>query len=102
VPARSRARSAKRELEDLEAVFQGLAHASRRHVLLVLKHHGGQMTAGEIARRFECSWPTTTRHLQKLEQAGLVEVEKQGRERVYRLGESRLRGVVSAWLRNFR
>ena len=59
------------------------------------------MTAGEIARRFECSWPTTTRHLQKLERAGLVVVEAQGRERVYRLDGARLRGVVTGWLGNF-
>ncbi len=59
------------------------------------------MTAGEIARRFECAWPTTTRHLQKLERAGLVAVEPQGRERVYRLNDARLRGVVASWLDNF-
>ena len=59
------------------------------------------MTAGEIAGRFECTWPTTTRHLQKLERAGLVVVEPQGRERVYRLNDARLRGVVMAWIQNF-
>ena len=59
------------------------------------------MTAGEIAGRFECTWPTTTRHLQKLERAGLVVVEPQGRERVYRLNDARLRGVVTGWIQNF-
>ncbi|HMJ12152.1 MAG TPA: metalloregulator ArsR/SmtB family transcription factor, partial [Polyangiaceae bacterium] len=79
---RSRAET---ELADTEAVFTALAHASRRHVLLVLHFRGGQMTAGEIAERFACSWPTTTRHLRVLEAAGLVRVEKRGRERVYEL-----------------
>jgi DNA-binding transcriptional ArsR family regulator len=101
VAARSAGRDGRRELEDLEQVFACLAHASRRHVLLVLRHHGGSMTAGEIASRFECSWPTTTRHLQKLERAGLVVVEPQGRERVYRLNDARLRGVVGGWIRHF-
>lgn len=59
------------------------------------------MTAGEIADRFACSWPTTTRHLQKLESAGLVAVEPQGRERVYRLNHARLRAVVGDWIEHF-
>ena len=55
------------------------------------------MTAGEIADRFSCSWPTTSRHLRKLESAGLVEVERAGREWIYRLNRRRLR-VASEWL----
>jgi DNA-binding transcriptional ArsR family regulator len=69
-------------------------------VLLVLHHHGGSMTAGEIAARFSCSWPTTTRHLRQLESAGLVTVEARGRERVYALDRTRL-GVVAGWLAHF-
>lgn len=94
-------REAKRELEEIEVIFSSLAHASRRHVLLVLRFHGGSMTAGEIAARFECSWPTTTRHLRQLERAGLVHVEERGRERVYHLNADRLRTVVGDWLARF-
>jgi DNA-binding transcriptional ArsR family regulator len=82
-------------------VFAALAHASRRQILLVLRFRGGEMTAGDIAGRFACSWPTTTRHLRVLEDAGLVRVEKRGRERVYRLDRERLAGVTGAWLRWF-
>ncbi len=92
---RSRAET---ELADTEAVFAALAHPSRRHVLLVLHFRGGEMTAGDIADRFACSWPTTTRHLKVLEAAGLVRVEKRGRERVYRLDKQRLMLVTSRWL----
>jgi DNA-binding transcriptional ArsR family regulator len=95
------ARNARQELAELDAVFSGLAHGSRRHILLVLRFHGGSMTAGEIAARFECSWPTTTRHLRLLEQAGLVEVKSRGRERIYRLCQARLRRVAGGWLRRF-
>jgi DNA-binding transcriptional ArsR family regulator len=94
-------RDTRRELAELEVVFGALAHGSRRHVLLVLHHHGGEMTAGEIAARFDCSWPTTTRHLRRLEEAGLVRVEKDGRERIYRLETDTLRGVVGGWLEAF-
>lgn len=91
-------RNPARDLAETDAVFGALAHASRRQILLVLKFHGGRMTAGDIARRFSCSWPTTTRHLQRLEEAGLVDVEKDGRERIYVLDERHLRTVLGRWL----
>lgn len=59
------------------------------------------MTAGEIADRFACSWPTTSRHLKVLEQAGLVRVEPRGRERVYVLARDELLDVVGGWTRWF-
>ena len=59
------------------------------------------MTSGHIARRFSCSWPTTSRHLRVLEGAGLVRVEKRGREWVYVLESERLRQVAGGWLRWF-
>lgn len=55
------------------------------------------MSAGEIADRFSCSWPTTTRHLNVLKAAELISVIKRGRERVYALRYERL-GVVGEWL----
>jgi DNA-binding transcriptional ArsR family regulator len=94
-------RDARRELEELDSVFACLAHASRRQVLLALHLHGGEMTAGEIASRFECTWPTTSRHLRQLEDAGLVEVESRGRERAYRVNRALLRRVVGDWVGRF-
>jgi DNA-binding transcriptional ArsR family regulator len=64
----------------------------------VLKFRGGEMTAGEIADRFSCRWPTTTRHLRELESAGLVSVERRGRERIYQLNDKRLQSVTGEWL----
>lgn len=93
--------AAEQQLANLEAVFGALAHASRRHILLVLRYHGGEMAAGQIAERFACSWPTTTRHLRILESAGLVHVEKRGRERVYMLDRERLLAVTSRWFAAF-
>jgi DNA-binding transcriptional ArsR family regulator len=87
------------ELDALEAVFAALAHETRRHVLVVLKARGGSMTAGEIAQRFDCSWPTVTRHLQVLERAGLVQAVSRGRERIYQLDTDRLDRVAGGWIR---
>jgi DNA-binding transcriptional ArsR family regulator len=85
----------------MELVFRALAHASRRHVLVVLNARCGRMTAGQIADRFACSWPTTSRHLRVLEDAGLVRAEAVGRERVYVLAQDKLNGVVGGWLNWF-
>ena len=100
--SRSRSTSASdAELADVDRVFAALAHASRRHILLVLHFRGGEMSAGEIADRFSCSWPTTTRHLKILEAAGLLRVEQRGRERMYALASERLLDVAGGWLRWF-
>lgn len=90
-----------RELDEYERVFRGLAHRTRRHVLVVLSARGGTMKAGEIAARFSCSWPTTSRHLKVLVDAGLVRVERRGREMIYHLDRERLRRVVGGWLGHF-
>lgn len=86
------------ELDELEDVFKALAHETRRHVLTVLNARGGEMTAGEIASRFSCSWPTTTRHLRILQDAGLVKVEQRGREWCYKIEADKLNQVVGNWL----
>ena len=93
--------NAEKFLADVDTVFGALAHASRRHILLVLHFRGGEMTAGDIAGRFECSWPTTTRHLRVLLDAGLVEMHQRGRQRVYRLDRERLGRVCTSWLGSF-
>jgi catechol 2,3-dioxygenase-like lactoylglutathione lyase family enzyme/DNA-binding transcriptional ArsR family regulator len=66
-----------------DAVLGALSHSGRRRMLAVLEEHGGSMSSGEIAQHFSTAWSTTTRHLTVLLDAGLVVVEKQGRERVY-------------------
>jgi len=89
------------DLQALESVFGALAHQSRRTILLVLLARGGEMTSGDIAARFDCSWPTTTRHLGILQDAGLVRVVLRGRQRAYRLDAGRLREVAGGWLGRF-
>jgi DNA-binding transcriptional ArsR family regulator len=87
-----------RELDDLDAVFGALSHNTRRHILQVMHARGGTMTAGELASRFSHSWPTTTRHLRVLMDAGLVTVQRRGRERHYLLQRDRLAAILNLWL----
>ncbi len=89
------------ELDAFDAVFGALANRTRRTILSVLHARGGEMTSGAIAGRFDWSWPTTSQHLRVLEQAGLVEIEMRGRERVYRINRERLRSVAGAWIDRF-
>src|SRR6516162_11817932 len=80
-----------------EAVFTALAHPVRRRILITVYFNGGSMTAGQIAKTFEHAWPTTTRHLQVLEAAGLLQHRRQGRSRLYRINRRRLE-LVRDWL----
>ena len=81
----------------LDAVFGALAHPARRQILLILHARGGTMTAGEIADRFKHAWPTTTRHLGVLEEAGLLHAARHGRQRLYTLDSHSLLSV-GRWL----
>jgi DNA-binding transcriptional ArsR family regulator len=85
------------DLDDLDALFTALAHPVRRHVLQVLHARGGELTVGDLARRFSHSWPTTTRHLKVLTDAGVVSVAAVGRERHVWIDHKRLRVLLDLW-----
>jgi DNA-binding transcriptional ArsR family regulator len=89
------------QLAETDRVFDALAHPARRQILLFVRFRGGEMTAGNIAGRFAHSWPTTTRHLGVLVEAGLLRVVPRGRERVYQLAADKLLGVTREWLKWF-
>ena len=80
-----------------EAIFTALAHPARRRILISLNFAGGEMSAGAIAGLFAHAWPTTTRHLQALEAAGIVRHQRRGRARFYRLDPHRL-ALARDWL----
>jgi DNA-binding transcriptional ArsR family regulator len=86
-----------RNLSALDVVFGALAHPTRREIILVL-HERGEVTAGDLAARFEQSWPTTTRHLAVLVDSELITVRRSGRERLYGVSRDRLVGGLGLWL----
>ena len=96
-----RAEQTKARLAALDAVCEAIAHPARRQILMTIYFCGGEATAGYVAARFKHAWPTTTRHLQTLEAAGLLVHERRGRERVYRFVAERLE-VLREWLGWFR
>ena len=84
------------DVEIADAIFSALAHPARRQILLSV-HYRGTCNAGDIARRFECSWPTTSRHLAALVHSGLLEVTRNGRERIYSANTRLLQHMLSKW-----
>lgn len=91
---------AERELEDFDKVFKALAHETRRHILVILQSRGGQVT-GDVVERFPDKWPTISRHLKQLEDAGLINVQRNGRQLIYSVNNTRLKAVVTNWLQWF-
>jgi DNA-binding transcriptional ArsR family regulator len=95
---RGDARSRRPTPAQAEKVFGALSHEVRRQILLVLSHYGPELSSGYLAKRFDHSWPTTTRHLHVLEAAGVVSVRSEGRHYWYLLERDYLRHVVGGWL----
>lgn len=62
-------------------VFKALNDETRREILLML--HKKDMTAGEIADKFNISKPSISHHLEILKRADLVTSEKQGQFVLY-------------------
>lgn len=79
----------------MDQVFEALASLPRRKILAFLS--GGELSAGELAERFEFSKPALSGHLRILEQAGLIEREKRGQFVYVRLVRERLANTVFAW-----
>lgn len=72
--------------------FRALADETRRTILRLLRD--GPLTSGEIADRFESSWPTISRHLAVLREAGLVRTERRGQEIRYELNTSVFQDLI--------
>jgi len=66
-----------------DRIFEALASSTRRQILAYLS--GQELSAGDIAKRFEMSPPAISRHLSLLDAAGLVTSEKRGQFVMYRL-----------------
>lgn len=80
----------------MQRVFEALASAPRRKILAYLSH--AELSAGEIAARFEMSKPAVSQHLSVLENAGLIASEKRGQYVYYRLVPNSLANTLNAYV----
>lgn len=72
----------------LNKVFAALASRPRREILAYLSKT--ELTPSDLAARFSMSPPAISRHLSILENADLVERERQGQRVVYRINSNNL------------
>ena len=92
---------AEKELDEFDKVFKALAHPTRRHILVVLKSRGDKMPAGDIVNAFSYKWPTMTRHLQKMEKAGIITVSKKGTQNLYEFNRKMMTDILENWIQWF-
>ena len=86
-------------LESNEAIWKALSDPSRRTVLHLLRD--GPKTTGEIAKHFDRTRFAIMKHLSVLEDAGLLEVERRGRERWNYLNAATLESALENWMTPF-
>lgn len=80
----------------MQRVFEALSSTVRRKILAYLSH--ADLTAGEIAARFEISKPAVSQHLSVLENAGLVVSEKRGQYVHYSLVREHLANALNGYV----
>lgn len=80
----------------MQRVFEALSSTVRRKILAYLTH--ADLTAGEIAGRFDISKSAVSQHLGVLENAGLVVSEKRGQFVHYRLVPDSLANTLNTYL----
>jgi DNA-binding transcriptional ArsR family regulator len=76
-------------------VFAVIADPTRRRILDTLRD--GAADVGSLVERLRISQPLASKHLGVLREAGAVDVEVDGKRRIYRLAEDPLPAVL-AWV----
>lgn len=80
----------------MDKIFAALSATARRKILAYLS--ASDLTAGEIAARFDMTKPSISKHLQILENAGLVRSEKKGQFVHYSLVREGLVNTLTGYL----
>ena len=81
------------------STYSALAEPNRREILDLLR--GGERSVGNLVDRLTLSQPGVSKHLKVLREAGLVDVRRQGKQRLYALRSQPL-AEVDAWLEPYR
>jgi ArsR family transcriptional regulator len=80
----------------LDQVFEALSSTVRRKILAYLS--ATDLTAGEIAERFNISKPSISKHLSVLENAGLIKSERRGQFIHYSLVRDNLVNTLNGYM----
>jgi DNA-binding transcriptional ArsR family regulator len=72
----------------VQALLDAISSPRRREILRLVWTH--ELSAGEIASRFDVSWPAVSQNLNVLRRAGLVYERRDGTRRFYRADRAAL------------
>jgi DNA-binding transcriptional ArsR family regulator len=81
----------KAEREEMDRVARAIAAPRRREILTLVRDD--ELSAGEIASRFDVSRPAISQHLSALREAGLLSERRDGTRRLYRAQPEALAGL---------
>lgn len=84
----------------MDKVFKALADPGRRYLLDLLHKENGQ-TLSELCAHLDMARQSVTQHLQQLEEANLVAVAWQGREKLHYLNPVPLHEIHARWIGKF-
>ena len=82
----------------MDRAFAAISDTTRRGILRRLG--SGDASITDLADKFEMTLTGMKKHVQVLEDAGMVETEKVGRVRICRLGKRRL-DAEAEWIRSY-
>jgi DNA-binding transcriptional ArsR family regulator len=83
-----------------DLVFKALADSDRRRILDRLRVRGG-LTLIELCDGIEMTRQGVTKHIDLLEEAGLVVTRRQGREKFHYLNPVPIHEIAERWIRPF-
>ncbi len=87
-------------LPDIDKVFKALADPGRRRLLDLLHRENGQ-TLMALCEHMDMTRQAVTQHLQLLEEANLVTIVWQGREKLHYLNPVPLHEIYERWIEKF-
>jgi DNA-binding transcriptional ArsR family regulator len=79
--------------DEVDRIFQALADATRRDILVHVLRHGQSVSA--LASRYEMSFAAVQKHVAVLERADLVTKQKRGREQIVEGNAATLRKAAA-------
>ncbi len=83
-----------------DAVFRALGDASRRTLLDRLHRRNGQ-TLNELCAGLEMTRQAVTKHLAILQNANLISVRRQGREKLHFINPVPINDIAERWIGKF-
>lgn len=87
-------------MKEIDKVFKALADPSRRELLDRLHAKNGQSLT-ELCKGLDMARQSVTQHLGLLEDANLISVKWQGREKLHYFNAVPIHAIYERWIRKF-